>query len=300
LVTFRLSAFADEYDPSLDRQLAGLQRHGIGCLEIRGVDGKSVSELTDGEAREAARKLAERGIALSAVGSPYGKYPVEADFAPHREAFRRGLDIADRLGAKQIRVFSFYLPEPCPDPSVWRGKAIDQLGEMVELAEAAGLCLCHENEKGIYGSTAARCRELLRALPKLGCVYDPANFIQCDEDAWQAFAALEDDVDYMHVKDALRADGSVVPAGKGDGQVRRILARLAKREGVLTLTLEPHLAIFDGLSGLQKEELTRRVAYPDAATAFAAAADALKEQLRALGYDGGSDGIWRCEEKPLR
>ena len=40
------------------------------------------------------------------------------------------------------------------------------------------------------------------------------------------------------------------------------------------LTLEPHLAVFDNLNTLQAEELRHRYAYPDAKTAFAAAAEA--------------------------
>ena len=41
-----LSAFADEYSDSFENQLEFLNSANIGYLEIRGVDGKSVSELS--------------------------------------------------------------------------------------------------------------------------------------------------------------------------------------------------------------------------------------------------------------
>ena len=86
------------------------------------------------------------------------------------------------------------------------------------------------------------------------------------------------------VKDALKADGSVVRAGKGDGSVREILSRLDReREGEIILTVEPHLALFGGLKGLQQDVLRRGESFPDQPTAFHAACAALKDILREVG-----------------
>ena len=40
-----LSAFADEYSSDFTEQLKALRNFGINFLELRGVDGKNVSEL---------------------------------------------------------------------------------------------------------------------------------------------------------------------------------------------------------------------------------------------------------------
>ena len=66
MVRFRLSAFADEADPSLKQQIEVLRRHGISLLEMRGVDGKNVSELSDAEAAEARRAKAAAAEAQQA------------------------------------------------------------------------------------------------------------------------------------------------------------------------------------------------------------------------------------------
>ena len=89
------------------------------------------------------------------------------------------------------------------------------------------------------------------------------------------FKALAPMIDYMHVKDALFADGSVVPAGEGDGSVPQILAALAETGKPYILTIEPHLFDFNGLSALQDEELTHKCVYRSGEEAFDAAADAL-------------------------
>jgi sugar phosphate isomerase/epimerase len=45
----------------------------------------------------------------------------------------------------------------------------------------------------------------------------------------------------VHVKDALLADGSVRPAGEGDGQVGELLSELRASGYRGFLSLEPHL-----------------------------------------------------------
>ena len=277
---FRLSAFADEAAADFAGQIAALKRHGIDLMEIRGVNGKNLSKLTDDEARKARAMLDDAGVGLSALGSPYGKYPIEADFAVHREEFRRGLALAHMLGTEKIRMFSFFIPAG-NDPAAWRGKVRDQLGEMLDLAAAEGVLLCHENEKGIYGDTDDRCVELLDMFPQLGCVFDPANFIQCGVDVLPAFRRLSEHVTYMHIKDALASSGAVVPAGCGDACFPALMGALNDLGRPMVLTLEPHLTVFKGLEELQDEALRHQYAYPDALAAFDAAVAALRGLLAA-------------------
>lgn len=292
MALFRLSAFADEADSSLAIQIEALKKNGIGQIEIRGVNGKSVADLSDGEAREARGALDEGGISVSSMGSPFGKYKITDPIDDHIEKFKRGLEIAGILGAKKMRMFSFFMPEG-EDPANYRSKVFGALGRMLDLAQAAGVKLCHENEKDIYGDTDARCLDLMREFgDRMGFIFDPANFIQCGVVPRPAFPALAEYIDYMHIKDAALSDGSVVPSGKGDGDIPWIIDRLdSLREGEVVLSIEPHLAVFEGLGDLQGEELKHRYSYPDKLTAFAAASDALKEVLSGLGFKEGG-AIW--------
>ena len=123
---------------------------------------------------------------------------------------------------------------------------------MVEISAGSGVALCHENEKGIYGDNALRCLEILTEVPELHGVFDPANFVQCGQDTLEAWKMLGSRIHYMHIKDALSGDGSVVPAGRGDGHVKEILTAYLAGGGA-DLTVEPHLAVFDGLKGLERK-----------------------------------------------
>lgn len=279
--TYTISAFADEAGGALDIQLEALKRNGISHIEMRMVDGKNASNLTADEAIAVRAKLDAAGVSLSALGSPFGKIRADEPFEPHFAQFRHALMLCKLLGATRMRIFSFYIPEG-DDPAKYRSEVFRRLGKMLDAAEEWGIRLLHENEKGIYGDIAARCNDLLNHFGgRLGCIFDPANFIQCGEQPLDNFGLLKDKIEYMHIKDALLADGSVVPSGKGDGNVPSILADMPG-EGDMILSIEPHLTVFSGLETLQGEELKHVYSYPDSNTAFNAAADALHGILNDL------------------
>lgn len=294
MATFRLSSFADEADMSFARQMEALKALGIGQLEIRGVDGKSFMMLSDDEARNVRAQMDAAGVTLSALGSPIGKIKITDPFEDHLKALDRAIELCGILGTDKIRMFSFFIPEG-EDPAIYRDEVMLRMGKMLDVAEAAGIKLYHENEKGIYGDTDERCLDLVKTFPgRLGCVYDPANFIQCGVDMQKGMDLLYDYVDYMHIKDALYADGSVVPPGKGDGQLGYLIERLSAKADGMTLTIEPHLTVFAGLQSLQSEELHHRYTYPDSMSAFTAATEALKEILteRQFTEVEGGFGTW--------
>ena len=263
---FRLAAFADEAANDLTGQIAAMQENGVELLEIRGVDGENIDKLSREKAREIRRRLNDAGLGVWSLGSPFGKIGIGDDFAPHLDSFKHSLELADILGARHIRLFSFY---GTTDIS----PVLERLNAFIEAAKGSDIILCHENEKGIYGDTAAKCLEIHKALPELRAVFDPANFIQCGQDTKEAWELLSSYVEYMHIKDAL-SDGSVVPAGKGEGKLPWLISQY-KGE---VLTVEPHLSVFEGFEKLESDEKTKmNYTYPDSRTAFSAAVSALKE-----------------------
>ena len=274
----RIFAFADEADPKMSAQVAAMLRNGLQGVELRGVDGVNVSQITLQKAKEVRKMLDGNGLSAWSIGSPIGKIRLEDDFAAHMDVFRHVLEIADILGAGNIRIFSFYTERH----DACRNAVIDRLGMLLDAAKDSGLALCHENEKGIYGDTGEHCLDLLQALPELHAVFDPANFVQCGEDTLHCWQLLKDWVRYLHIKDAL-PDGNVVPAGRGDGNVAAIIRDYLSLGG-REMTLEPHLAVFDGLKGLEESGdvsvVGQRYSYASAQEAFDAGCDALKVILQ--------------------
>lgn len=279
-MNYRLCAFADEADSMLAGQIAAMKRNGVGLLEIRGVDGQNISALTSAQVKQVKEQLDANGLSVWSIGSPIGKIKLSDDFEGHVDSFQRMIESGHILGAEAFRLFSFY------EAQNEQNEVIDRLGRLCELARGSGIKLCHENEKGIFGDTPARMRVLLDALPELGGIFDPANFIQCGVEILPAWEMLKDRICYLHVKDAL-ADGTVVPAGYGIGKLDTVVADFLSRGGQV-LTLEPHLAEFCGLKGLEQEgERTivgsARFCFRDNNEAFDTAVESLKKILEGIG-----------------
>ena len=247
----RIFAIADEADPNFDGQIDAMLRNDLQGIEIRNVDGENIGDISLDKARELRHRLDDAGLITWSIGSPIGKIHIETDdFEAHKETFKRQLEIAHILGAENLRMFSFYMPKD-KDPAIYKNEVIDRLGVLTNLAIGSGVLLCHENEKGIYGDNAARCLEILEAVPLLRAVFDPANFVQCGQDTIEAWELLKPYVKYMHIKDA-KHDGSVVPAGLGDGNLSYLLAEY-RLQGGREFTMEPHLSEFVGLGVLERE-----------------------------------------------
>ena len=58
----RLCAFADEAGSALSEQISAMKQNGVDGLEIRFVDGKNVTELTETQAREIRKQLDGNGL----------------------------------------------------------------------------------------------------------------------------------------------------------------------------------------------------------------------------------------------
>lgn len=249
----KISGFSDEIAESAAKQFAVLSKLDIHYFEPRGVDGKNIASLSDEQVVQLKKMMDQHGIKVSSIGSPIGKIKLEEPFEEHFELFKRVVQIAKQLETKYIRMFSFYHEGAEEWTAQERAEVLNRLGRMIDHAKEQDVILLHENEKDIYGDTADRCMDLMQELysDHFKAVFDPANFVQCKQDTLYAYENLKEYIAYMHIKDAKFIDGSVVPAGLGDGNVEEILKRLFDKGYDGFLSLEPHLGSFSGLSELE-------------------------------------------------
>lgn len=278
MVKLTISAFSDEYSENLVEQLKALNSFDIKFMEMRGVDGKNVSTLNEREVFEAKRKLDDYGIKVSAIGSPLGKIKLDGDFTAHLETAKRVFETANVLGAKNIRIFSFYLRDGKTREEC-KNEVLDKLYSLIDLSKKYDLNLCHENEALIYGESPKKCKELLDTFKgDLKAVLDMGNFVLDGYDPIYAYKLLFDYIEYFHIKDSLKA-GAIVPAGKGEAQIKTILDdyKINGKKDTF-ITLEPHLQTFSGLNALVGKTFENPYKYNDQKEAFS---DAV-EKLRAL------------------
>ena len=271
-----LSAFADEYADSLKEQCEALNGFGIGNIELRGVNGKNVSVLTSSEVKEAKKIFDDYGIKVSSIGSSLGKIDIDEDLNGHLETAKRVYETANILGAKNVRIFSFYSKNaPFSKSKIYAG-----LEKLVDLSDDTGLTLCHENEALIYGESPEKCLEIAEYFGgRVKCVFDMGNFVLDGYEPMAAYKLLLDHIEYFHIKDALFA-GAIVPAGKGEAKIKGILDDYKENGRKDTfITLEPHLQTFSGLNALVGKSFDNPYKYDNQKAAFTDAVEKLKGLL---------------------
>ena len=270
MAKFILSAFADEASASLDEQIATLKALGISHIEPRNVDGTNVSDLTEEAAKAVRKKLDDAGIGLSSIGSPIGKIDIAGDLDKHIEKLKNTINVANILGAKYIRMFSFFVPVGHEDE--YETQVFAGMERMVETARGTGVKLVHENEKAIFGDSTDRCVRLMeRFAPELGFAFDPSNFVQCEQDTKAGFPRLKKYLTYMHMKDSKFPSNAERehrdmgfegvsdahrPVGQGDGNVSWIIDQLIDMNYEGFMTIEPHLTNCALVPGTPVDKLT--------------------------------------------
>lgn len=254
-----LTGFADEIASDLTTQMRVIKALDMSYIEMRGVDGNNLIYHPNEKVSEIKSRMDDAGVKLSALGSPLGKIGIGDPFEPHFDAFKRAVEIAHMMDTRNIRMFSFYMPED-KHLQESEGEVFERLGKFVDYAKANDAVLLHENEKGIYGEMASECKKLMDTFycENFKAVFDFANFVQCHQDTLEAYNLLKDYVAYVHVKDAIWSTGEVVPASLGDGNVGAILKELIGGGYNGFLSLEPHLFDFVGLSSLEKNSETEK------------------------------------------
>ena len=284
--TVTLCAFSDEAGAPLATQIKCLLENGIYRTELRSIDGVNVGDLSEDAARRAARELTDAGISVFSIGSPLGKTSLERPLEEQKKLLAHLLRLAEIFGTKRIRVFSYYA-EPAAYKAV-EEEVISRLRALV--AAAPGYRLALENDCGLFGATVENCLTIASRVPGLARVYDPANFILSGEDIRRARETLAGGADYYHIKDAVRETGEIVPAGMGDCEIDTLIREI---RGDITLTVEPHLHVFDGYALIDKKELRNRFTYASQEESFRAAADAVKGLLTKNGYTERERGLWK-------
>jgi sugar phosphate isomerase/epimerase len=214
-----IAAISDEFSPTLETALAVMQEIGMRAVELRTVSGKNLVDLTDAELDRVAGQVEEAGFRVVAIASPLLKcvlpdsppldmrfqhdvFASKHTFDDQARLAERAFVIARRLGAKIVRVFSFWRtvrPEECFDGIV------RELEKLAGEAARHGLIVGLENEHACNIATAAETKRVLDCLkhPNLQVVWDPANAYVSGENPFPTGYRLlpADRIAHVHAKD---------------------------------------------------------------------------------------------------
>lgn len=292
-----LSGFADEaaVDRTIEQQFSAFAAMGLRYLSLRFVDvGRGIRnamDLTDEELIAVRSRLETYGLEVSSLGSPIGKVKlldVEdgtanrfVPFPDYLSEVERACEIAQRLGTRLIRGFSFY-PPAGTDPEPHLSQCVDQLGQIAQRCGEQGLVFGLEVEANLVGQNGHLLAEIHRQIGQdsLVLIFDGGNLVTQGYqpgEILEQFRAMLPGLGWIHIKDFKRppdwqrqayideeALRHFVPADRGDTGHAQILAELAgelprlqqamQQRGVpgVFADLEPHLkggGQFGGYSG---------------------------------------------------
>ncbi|MDF1512588.1 MAG: TIM barrel protein [Anaerolineae bacterium] len=258
---FTLSAFGDEIADDLDAQLTTLNNLDIGYLDLREAWGTNILHMDDADLARVVEICHAHEIKIGCLGSPIGKSPIMDPIENELNNLRKIMHVGQVVDCCNIRMFSFYPPDTSTNEKYdqYVPESIARLRKLTELAAAEGFTLLLENEKDIVTDTLARSERVIKAVdhPNLRFLWDSANYIQVGESqvVERGWPMVKDYIGAVHIKDAVLADGHVVAAGEGDGQLPLLLTLLKDAGYRGFLTLEPHLKVAGHSTGYSGPEL---------------------------------------------
>lgn len=243
------SGISDEAGSSISTQIEAHDDLGWNHIELRTVDGTNVTQLSEDAFEGVYEALQAAGKHVSCFGSAIANWsrPITCDPQIDRDDLARAIPRMQRCGTQFIRVMSYPNdPEDPLDEAAWRRESIARMKYLAEIAEDAGITLCHENCSGWGGLSADNSHVLLGEVdsPALKLVFDTGNPVCYEQDAWEYYRSVLSDIVYVHVKDARRVGHEDVYTycGDGDASLKRILTNLLQRGYDGALSIEPHLA----------------------------------------------------------
>ena len=242
-----ISGIADEAGESIDTQIRAHLTLGWKHIELRNIDGVNLTDVSDQQFDQIVEKLSQAGLEVSCFASQLCNWsrkitnPFEVDTAELARAIPR----MQRLGTRFIRIMSY--PNDSLSQDDWKAEAVGRIKKLARMADDGGVVLVHENCDGWAGQSVRHSLELLETVdsPALKLVYDTGNPVEHDQNGWEFYSGVVDQIAYVHIKDAVKTSGKLQGTfpGEGSGQVQRIVADLFRRGYDGGISIEPHMAV---------------------------------------------------------
>lgn len=293
-----ITGFGDESanQKTIDQQFSAFAALGLQYYSIRFIDVgngiKNVMQLTEDEIDCVLEKQKEYGLSVSSLGSPLGKVKLldqedgsqnrYVDFDEYLETeVKRACELANRLGTRLLRGFSFYHPRGT-DPEPYVEQVADQIGRITEVCKAHDLIYGLEIEANLVGQSGQILADIHSRvnMDELKLIWDGGNIVSQGiptAEVVEQYRAMKPGLGWLHIKDyrspvPLTRQAHVdedalkhfVPADLGDSgheavfrDLKDFLPGLTERMKALGvpgvfLDLEPHVkggGQFGGFSG---------------------------------------------------
>ncbi|MEF3308034.1 sugar phosphate isomerase/epimerase [Paenibacillus sp. GYB004] len=229
----QVGVITDEVSERFSEALDWIAAQGLHNVELRMIDGKNISSLTNEELQTVSRDIRSRGLLVSAIASPLFKCKLDPsrqtshgdvfgheEESPerHLERLPRLIEMAQTLDTSMIRVFSFWREK---EPERYNEDIAAYLSRAAELAGRSRTTLLLENEGSCNCGTARETGEMADRVnsPWLRIVWDPGNEAYLGLRPFpDGYEAVKKRLAHVHLKDTRRSgDGRFrgAPIGRG-------------------------------------------------------------------------------------
>ena len=200
-----MGVITDEISSDLGKAVEVVRDLNLECVELRGVWGKNVKDLTDSDVRRIRNLVQAADMEVACIASPFFKCHItdEEEIREHLQFLPRIVEIAKSFDTNLVRVFAF-----------WRAGRLEQfwsrvaewLKEAVDVCSSEGVVLALENEHATLIGTGLEARRIVEAVNSrsLRINWDPGNTFCAGEIPYpNGYREARDHMVHIHVKDAL-------------------------------------------------------------------------------------------------
>lgn len=188
--SFHLAVINDEITPDLDRAASIASKDfGLGYIELRSANGKSLHSLSPDEVTSAKATLAKYNLKVTDMASPLFKSdlpgaPISKDSPRSKNPslpdvdqdalLEKYIELAKAFGTDRIRCFDFWRLD---NQAEYRKDINDRLDKAATRAAKSGIVLVLENEMACNTGSGAEALATLTAVPNpnLQLNWDPGN-----------------------------------------------------------------------------------------------------------------------------
>ena len=252
---FKTGVIGDEISQDFERVATVTKELGLESIEIRSTWNKPPQDLGSDDIVRIKRILKNNGLKVCAIASPFFKCDIDSDdeYKQHLKILERCIRLADELGTRIIRGFTFWKKEGLD--RYWE-KMVDRFIQPVKVVGLEGIILGIENEHSCFLGTGNEVKTLLGRLnsKNVKAIWDPCNEVFANggyNPFPEGYDAIKDQMVHMHLKDAKKNEnGEVecVAVGKGVIDYKGHFKRLLDDGYDGCISLETHWRIKKGLS----------------------------------------------------
>lgn len=221
-----LCAFITANSP-LEEQIAAVKAAGISQVEIEGVNGTLVADMTESDLVNLRSMLDEAGLSVYALATDLGKIGI-GDRNHNLNEWRLipVMRAAKILGTKNLRIFLHTVTEEQKNHPGVAFAIMAKTNRFNHLGDQFLMCI--ENGVEYFTDTEERMTYSLDRLYLARSVFNPAAYLAAGKaELTAAVKTLLSRATYLRLADG-KADGTLAPIGAGECDIAAILGEIYK------------------------------------------------------------------------